>query len=294
MRRIFNNQNQQDEFVKKGYTKTPAITADEVDFLLQELNKLHPQDNFSPGGAGAFELTHHVSFLDSNVQYKTDARKLIYKVFNPYLEKILDNYQILNCNFHIKPPNKGNFPIHLNWHHTKNIHDTTVSIWCPLVDVDENNGTIELVEGSHKIIDEISGPTITPYFRGFEDALLKKYLTAHSLKAGECMVFDDSLIHWSAENKSDSARIAIQILCIPKEETPIFYFWDANAAEKGFELFEVTADFFLQNTISDLFTRPVGWKSLGFVENKNQPLTEVEFVELLKNGDQIRQKIYNG
>jgi hypothetical protein len=112
------------------------------------------------------------------------------------------------------------------------------------------------------------------------------------LKAGESLIFDDSLIHWSAQNSSDRPRYAIQILCIPSDCTPVFFYFDANAPEKGFELFEVDSNYFIEHTIMDFVQRPTDAKRLGFIRNRNRLLSEHEFAEKLKNGDEIRRRIY--
>jgi hypothetical protein len=40
-----------------------------------------------------------------------------------------------------------------------------------------------------------------------------------------------------------------------------------------------------------LIRRQPHWKSLGFVPNRNRLLSEVEFADLLQNGEQIRQQL---
>lgn len=294
MRRILRDPKDHRQLIENGYTRVSLLSAAEVTQVLEEMGRLRPDDAFSPNGRGGFEFTYHCTFLDTSEAYRRQADRLLRAVFAPRVADHLLDYQILNCNFYVKPPGGGKFQIHQNWPALADLGQTSVTVWCPLVDVDEANGTIQVVPRSHKIVPDIAGPTTEPYFKSFEDALIRDYLRPISLKAGEALIFDDSLLHWSDENRSAAPRSAVQILCTPAEGTAVFYFLDPDGPEPRFEMFEVDSEFFLSRTITDLVERPVGVKSLGFVRNPNRPLTEEEFAERLRRGDEIRSTVYSG
>src|SRR5947209_20077215 len=153
MRTILSDPAQQQELRRKGFAMVPFLSAAEVKHILDELQYLRPDDNFAPDGKGATKSTYHCSFLDTNLAYKRSASELIRRVFSPRVAQYLVGYEILNSNFYVKPPGTGRFQIHQNWP-AININDTSVTIWCPLLDTDESNGTIQVVEGSHKIRSE--------------------------------------------------------------------------------------------------------------------------------------------
>lgn len=289
MRKIFNDPAHQEQFIEKGYVILPLLPQEQVDFILQALETMRPHDNFAPADRRS---DYHCTFLDTNETYKREANQLIADVFNPYLEKALHQFRILNGNFYIKQPGKGRFEIHQNWMHVEDIRDTTLTIWCPLVDVDRTNGALEIVPGSHKIVPDVAAVNVDYYFRDFEDALIEKYLQPVPLKAGEGIIFDDSLIHYSGQNNSDKPRYAIQIETLPQEVQPVIYHFDKAQPEKGFELFEVDFDFFISENAYTMRNRPERLKSRGFVPNPNRILTEAEFVEKLQNGNAIRAEIY--
>lgn len=290
MRTIFNNAVQQALFIEKGYVTMPLLSEQEVDFVWKELEALRPNDGFAPKDRRS---DYHCTFLDTNEDYKRKANQLIANVFNPHLQKILNNFRILSGNFYVKPPGKGRFEIHQNWMHVDDTKHTTLTVWCPLLDVDRKNGTLEIVEGSHKIVPDIATVNVDYYFKDFEDALLEKYLQPIRLKAGECIIFDDSLIHYSGQNNSDQPRYAIQIETIPAEMQPVIYHFDQEHPEKGFEVFEVDFEFFIKGNVFTMRDRPGMLKSRGFVPNRNRLLTETEFSDKLKNGKVIRESIYN-
>jgi hypothetical protein len=266
------------------------LDAAEMAGMLEGVRALRPADRFAPTG---MVHSYHCSFLDANGQYKRQAFNLIQQIFAPHISQVLNGYEILNCNFYVKPPGTGEFVIHQNWPAIADLNDTTVTVWCPLVDVVESNGALQVVEGSHKLLPHVEGPNCPGYFRDFREALIRKYLKPIPMSAGEALIFDDGLIHWSAKNDSTAARFAIQILCVPSDAQPVYFFFDPKTPER-FELIAVDSEFFINADITDLTKRQPHWRSLGFIENRNRYLTEREFASLLARGGEIRQETYFG
>lgn len=280
MRQIFRNPRLQESYNPQGYVTSPMLTAGEVQEILSALANLRPNDDFQPRSHQGKGLTYHCSFIDSNRAYRRQVHSLISHYFTPHVNQILNGFRILNGNFYIKPPGYGEFVVHQNWPAIADIDDTTVTIWCPLVDVVQENGAIQVVAGSHKLIPHVETLKTASYFKEFEQTVVDSYLKPVPMKAGESIIFDDGLIHWSANNDSNEARIAIQILCIPTDSQPAYWYYDEQHPEQ-FELIEADTEFFLTNDIQDLRTRQEHWKSLGFAPNRNRSISEQEFRDLM-------------
>ncbi len=288
MRKIFNNLALQQSFLDAGFVHVPMLSAEEVELILGALARLRPDDGFTPD---EFGRKYHCSFLDSNMEYKRATFELIKSVFEPHLGRYLNGYRILNCNFYVKPPGTGEFPIHQNWPAIADLNDTTVTVWCPLQDVTRENGALQFVKGSHKLLPHVEGPTSPAFFDTFRQELIQNYLKPEPMTAGSAVIFDDALIHWSANNDSKRPRIAIQILCVPDEAQAVYFFKDSSSPER-FEVIEVDSDFFIEQQMRDLTVRQPNWKSLGFVENRNRLLTEQEFADLLSRSSEIHSRVY--
>lgn len=291
MRQIFLDETHQKFFLSSGYLAMPMLCKAEVESLLEEVGKLRPHDGFAPLSPNGVDITYHCSFLDSNRDYKAKVHQLITAFFEPHISRVLKDFHILNCNFYVKAPHSGEFVVHQNWPAIADINDTTVTVWCPLVNVVESNGALQVVPGSHKLVPHIEGPGAPPFFDSFRQEMIEKYLEPIPMTAGDALIFDDSLIHWSARNDSDEPRIAIQILCVPNNAQAVYFYADPEHP-KRFELFQVDSRFYIESGYSDLLKKQPHWKSLGFVENRNRMLTEQEFKELLQNGDEIRRRLY--
>lgn len=290
MRQIFRDPVMQAEYDPLGYHSFDLLNDAEIQGLLEGLTHLTPDDGFSPVHRDGRGLTYHCSFLDTNIDYRRRVHELISRFFGPHIERVLNDYRILNANFYVKPPGSGVFEVHQNWPAISDIEDTTVTMWCPLIDVVEENGALNVVPGSHKILPHVESANSPGYFTDFKDAMVSRYLKPIPMKAGQAIVFDDGLIHWSANNDSDIPRIAIQILCIPKDSTPVYWFLDKKQPER-FELIAADTEFWLTTGVKDMMQRQPDWTSLGYAENRNRTITEEEFAQLLQDGDRIRQEL---
>ena len=287
---IFKNTIHEDAYIKNGYVKTSLLSDKEVGHILQELLRLKPDDEYAPAREGA--SNYHCTFLDTNETYKRATNKLFKSFFNPIVENHFHDYHVWNANFYVKPPGAGKFEIHQNWTHVKEEKFTSFTIWCPLVDTTLENGTITLVKGSHKILPDIATMDVPYYFNNFEDVLLDKYLEPIPCKAGECVIFEDGVIHFSDINKSDKPRYALQILIGPKYSNPVYYYFDQSNPELGFEVFEIDEEFFMKNSFKTFKNRPSFQKSLGYLPNNNKIITAKEFEEALENGHHRRRDLY--
>lgn len=276
MRNLFPLTEHQQEFERKGYLVMPLLSVDEISFVLSELQLMRPDDNFNPNRLPD-KPSYHLTNSDQNIEYKLTAKKLIVHILAPHIKKIFDNYKLIDANFIIKLPGKGRFPAHHDWTFVADPENyTSLTIWCPLVDTNQSNGTLQVVEGSHKIVPDISTSTVDFYCKNFQAAIVDKYSKYISLKAGECVIFDQSLLHCSNDNRTAQPRYVMQAIVLPAEIDPVFYYFDRQIPEKGFEIFQIEPNFFV---FQDFNKRPINSKSLGFIENKNKLITEREFLE---------------
>jgi hypothetical protein len=293
MNRLFADMVLQKQFMDTGFIQVPMLSGSEILYMLGEINKLCPEDSFNPHLDKKYYITDQCTTLDRNLDYRRKAFHLIKDILEPYLKVFMPDYEVLSCNFFIKPPHTGMLRIDQNWP-VLDLDDTSVTLWCPLQDVDAQNGTLHLVPGSHKIlphIESIDAAFGFPYFRDFETELIQKYLKPMSLKAGEALIFDESLIHWTQANNSDKPRIAVQITAYPKDKTPVLFLCDKEHPYR-YEKFEISPEFYLTEHLNEHAVRQRQRKSLGFVENKNRSISEEEFIKLFERGNEIRQQTY--
>ena len=294
MRQILYDLALQDELLEVGYIKVPMLDADELEAFNHEFDQLRPDDNWAPDGTGLNRSTYHCTFLDTNHEYKRQAQDLVRRVFQPKIDQVVVDYRILTSNLYVKQPGVGRFQIHQNWPTTQDLSITTLTLWCPMHDVDASNGTLRVVPGSHKIVPDVATPQRPPFFEPFEDELIERYLVPIEMRGGEALLFDDSLLHWSSENLSDAPRRAVQIETLPVEEQAVLYHLDDYGPEPQWELYAVDDAFFVDCSIDQVIGRPSSVRRIGLADYVNRALSVEEFDELLARGPEIRRSVYDG
>jgi ectoine hydroxylase-related dioxygenase (phytanoyl-CoA dioxygenase family) len=162
-------------------------------------------------------------FIDINIEFKQKVFDTIVEVFMPLSDKYLNEYKPIIANYIRKRNDGGEVPLHQNWAFIDETKATSVSIWCPLVDMDTENGTLQFVPGSHKRYGKVRGPMIPWEMEGIKDKIINNDLVHYKMKAGEAIILDDSILHYSAINKTNNLRLAIQLILIPNEFPSIHY-----------------------------------------------------------------------
>ena len=288
---MLKDKNLNNELIEKGYVKISLLSDEGVSFLLNKLDELKPDSEFNSNSDYPEYSTFYASNYSQNVDFKKQVYNSLAKIFNPYIDKILDGYEMVAGGFFIKAVGTGYLGPHQHFPTTIDLKNEKVLVlWCPLVDVDESNGTLQVLEGSHNII-----PGTLPYrfpfpFTDFEETIKQKS-AALNVKAGECVIFDDKLIHWSEANNSNKPRIIAHTFCFPKKAQKIFCYYTPEQPDE-FEVFEIDRAFYKHNRLGGkIIEKPSKYKSLGFTKNNFQPLSEKEYFELIENGAEMIPKI---
>jgi len=249
MRKVLRDNLLNEQFEKEGFVIIPFLNQVEVAELKQLYFDTLPNSggNIQSDDIGAKEsISYDFTFIDKNIDYKRQVYDIITKRFKNQVQEYLEDYKPIIANFIRKKPKDGEVPLHQNWAFVDERKTTSVSIWCPLVDSNEENGTLQVVPGSHKRFGEFRGPMVPWELNSIKDDIIKNHLKPMNLKAGEAVILDDSIVHYSALNLTDDLRLAIQLILIPQEETSIHYHLDAERNPYKIEVLEVDVDFYMQ------------------------------------------------
>jgi hypothetical protein len=113
---------------------------------------------------------------------------------------------------------------------------------------------------------------------GIKQEIINRYLVPLETRAGDCVILDDSIIHYSAINKTNDLRLAIQLICIPSEMPSIHYHKNPAENSEEVEVLEVDADFYMQ---FNPWKNPGNVKRIKKVPFKYRPIDEKEFADRL-------------
>lgn len=247
MRSVFNDLELEKKFRKDGFVRIPFISKEEVNALLRLFFDTLPDSGgqITAGETGISEgreITYDFTFIDKNPEYKRMVFKAITQYFQPHMERLLANYKPIIANYIRKQSDTGEVPLHQNWAFADERKCSTVSIWCPLVDSTVDNGTLQVVPGSHKRFGEVRGPMIPWELDGIKHDIINGFLIPLETKAGDCVILDDSIVHYSAINKTNDLRLAIQLICIPAELPSIHFHMNGDVVD----VLEADVEFYMQ------------------------------------------------
>lgn len=280
MRKVFNNQDLESKFQKDGYVSVPFITAEEVAALKQKffdtLKTSGGQITREETGVQDSRLvTYDFTFIDKNPDHKKEVFDIITSFFEKKMNELLANYRPIIANYIRKMPQQGEVPLHENWAFADEKKCATVSIWCPLVDSTTQNGTLQVVPGSHKRFGEIRGPMIPWELDNIKNTIIEKYLVPLETKAGDCVILDDSIVHYSAPNLTNELRLAIQLICIPSEMPSIHYHLDIQKQPQNVQMLQVDDEFYMS---FNPWKKPENAHCLKHIPYESKMLNEEEFL----------------
>jgi ectoine hydroxylase-related dioxygenase (phytanoyl-CoA dioxygenase family) len=275
MRKVLNDDKLNEEFVKNGYVKVPFISLEEVAQLKQKFFDTLPASGGQitaeeTGVENSRLVTYDFTFIDKNPDYKREVFNIITDFFKPHMNRLLDSYKPIIANYIRKQKDTGEVPLHQNWAFADEKKCFTVSIWCPLVDSNIQNGTLQLVPGSHKRFGEIRGPMVPWELDNIKQEIIRDYLVPIETKAGDCVILDDSIVHYSAINKTGDLRLAIQLICIPAEMPSLHYYGKGSSVD----ILEVDKEFYIEFNPWKL---PENAKKVGETKYDAMPISIQEF-----------------
>jgi len=215
-------------------------------------------------------------------EYRRRIEELARAILAERLAAIVLNYRFLTGAVIVKRAGADALPIHRDWTMTADPRQTTLNCWCALADVDERNGALALLPGSHEVLaGNIEGAGIPPFFGAYGEGL-KGLSQTIFLRAGEAVIFDYRMLHWSHANRSTQPRPAIAGAFAPDSVRPVLHARDVESGRRAIRVIEPEA-----GAWGDLMTRLTASGVSGFrwgdvIRHRNRSMGQAEFEHRLK------------
>lgn len=263
---IFKEPSLAEEFKTKGFVIVPFLSSEQIQELTLLYQKLYPE-----GVKGFFPTT-----FAQNPAHRAEVNRSIKAICTARMNQLFEDYKVFFSSFIVKAPGKkSELVLHQDMTLVNEKIFTGMNIWCPLIDLEGNNGVLNVLPESHRLFFTYHGSSL-PDIYDYVKSEIKQYLTAVPLKAGQAIIFDQSIIHYSPPNLSDKELVVINTFVAHKEaEIRICYHDKENQADKV-EVFAQADDFLEEylNFGANIFDRPSIGKSLGFVDYDFPMITE--------------------
>ncbi len=242
----FKSENINTELEKNGFAIASFASENQIAELFNYYQQLPPIN--LPGT--------HVTMFNPSYDYRKNVDKKIKEVCAQIAEDMMNGYCVLYTNFMVKETGaEGDFPVHQDWTYVDETEYSSYAFWIPLQTVNAQNGALHIVKKSHRFNTGLRGPYVHEPFQHLSNTIREKYAEPIVLKAGEVLIWDHRLIHFSLPNLSGASRIAFTLIMIPKN-TEVFHCIAKQDVDFDLvEQFAVDSEFYLNYQIGK---RPEG------------------------------------
>jgi hypothetical protein len=267
----FNDPDVGERFRRQGFAVAPLLQPEEVAALRASLDAV--MQDFGIGGeGGGGHRQGYISYYNDDPAYQERVARCVRDALEPTLARVVQGYRVSAGGAFFKPPGADGAGVHCDFNATADAQAVTFTLWCALDDADEANGAMCMLPGSHKVSGQIIGPGTKPYFHRYPDKIKARSVPV-PVRAGDAVMFQTGMIHWSFPNRTEGMRPAAHIVAVPEGVRHVIYIPAAKPPPEGFDVLDVT------DVLA--FHTPEAVPSLGFVEHVNRALDWPELERLV-------------
>ncbi|MES2622260.1 MAG: phytanoyl-CoA dioxygenase family protein [Bacteroidota bacterium] len=264
---VFINEEQQKQFDKNGYLIIPFLSAEEVN-RLKNLYAAITKENPA--------YFHSTSFIN-DAELKQRINNEAEKIYAEKVSRLFSGIKKLGSSFLTKPSGEGGrMPVHQDWTVVDEEKYCSVTMWVPLQDVNESNGAMKVLPGSHRFSKTLRAPTLPNEFDSVSDAILEKMILL-PMKAGEALIFNHALLHASSLNKSGAPRIALTYGLIPEQANLFLYHKNETGS---LEKYAMPDDMF--NRYTNIAQRPLFGEKVDEFDYEIVPVSKAQLQNMIK------------
>jgi len=266
----FLNSEQSDQLRTKGFVVFNLLD----DATIVELTEIfHSYHDKQPEG---FYATTHLE----DKSKRKEISDHLYALLLDRVESKFDNINLLGGAFISKSPGeKGILPLHQDWNLVDESKARSYNLWIPLVDVNEQNGAMRLLAGSHDKQTTFRGPNAVPVLYQLSEEV-DKHMFSLNMKRGQAVLYDHALWHSSPQNQTDELRLALVMGALPTNEEMKYYHQKGDLVE---EYMSHPTFFFEQERDAG----PEGLSLIRSFEHPNKQLTQSKFEELYLGKEKV-------
>jgi hypothetical protein len=220
---------------RDGYVVVNCLARDEVE-ALTALWRAERSDLDGLPFAG--------SLMSKDVPHRLRVHAAIATILEPRSVALASDARFFYGNFVAKLPGEGSaLPLHQDASCCDERRWPWWTIWVPLVDVDERNGALRVIPGSHRC-DEGPRPFNAPFAVRIDPDEERALCRDVPMRAGQACLMAHSLVHGSPQNRSGAPRVAASGLLAHRSARLQYVHLDVFVQPPHVELYDVDDLFF--------------------------------------------------
>lgn len=276
---LFKSEKHNKQFKKNGFVVIRNFfNSEEID----KINELYKTLNIT----NLDEIYTNLKDRDPQINLEIDL--FLKNIYAPRLEKYFKNYSIGGGAFLIKGTGESSVSsLHQDWNVVDETKYYSMGVWCPLIDVNENNGCLQIVPGSHNWFNKLRSFNMPSICINFEDvnSVLKPVIS----KQGDAVIFAHNVFHGSKPNYTEQIRPVASVSVISKDAPLIHYF------RIGDKIKIIKADTFFNYKVQELMSgKDIELEIIEEIDFKEEyNLKEKEFMDKYNNNNKFLNKLIN-
>lgn len=212
--RLFASELAQDRFDRHGFVVMPFLQPDELRWLRTFL------DEVKPALGNTFQSSQDVE----EGTFRQTVSDGVISLMRRAVDQHFIDPRILLGAFLLKPPGpKTDKSPHQDWALVDERFSYSVAVWCPLVDTNERNGMLHLMAGTHRVWPTFRGRNLPQPMEHLDVEALARRLVPVPCRAGDAIVFDNRLVHWSPANQTDEPRPVAAVGLCPQDAVTVHF-----------------------------------------------------------------------
>jgi len=215
----------QAEFERNGFVVRRMLNDEEVARARAQLAEVSSGRSFDRNDC---EDSYYNSMFEREPEFQGRFREAMADIFHPKLDAMLADTRYFETSLLYKPPQSRALNVHQHVPLTERPFEPSVFCWCALDDCDEESGTLLVVPGSHLILRFLRTLQTDEFFLEYRDELTRRHAVAIPVKAGEAILFENSLLHGSTPNSSGRPRPIVLTIVMHEGATHMLYHHDAS------------------------------------------------------------------
>jgi ectoine hydroxylase-related dioxygenase (phytanoyl-CoA dioxygenase family) len=220
--------------------------------------------------------SHNRSPIEENLRVSAAIKGTIVPTLRPQLSEA----DIVFAHWINKSESQGDeMPLHQDWSITFEDRFSIAHLWCPLVDVGEENGCMYVVPGSHRFFGNYrSGSLGIPYFNRTADT--DSITRSIPMKSGDVLVYHPALFHGSYCNRSGKPR-PVALALLTQKQAPMRVF---HHSSDGIEVYPVDAEKILAELPAlERGSPPAGVSPVRKIQDNRVPNGKIDAQRLLEH-----------
>lgn len=264
---------------RDGFIRVPFLDAAGVELLRSLWDETGPDHV-----RGIYSNVHG---LDPETNRRVD--RVITRLFEAPFHRLFAGARLAGASFLVKGAGPDSAStMHQDWNNVEEDRAQSLSIWVPLVDVDERNGALHVIRGSHRLRRSVRSLDAPSVYLDFTDVLEPSLQCVHA-RAGDAVIYAHNLFHGSKPNASLDVRVCAVSGIVNLDQRLVHHRHAADAGLDTFDVFEVERDFYFSG-IPDMKAGRVPdtarWVGRVTVPDHQLHVDEVmAFANRLANGD---------